>query len=113
MQCADISQHDWHLGQILCNTIESNGETRVHCILLDFSQGSVGLDQQDFHRVDDFAECLRILCDPDSGFNADLVWENFGLRESWDHMFASVKVNDKVKWTTNTDPIDTLVPWGR
>ncbi|KAK7678313.1 hypothetical protein QCA50_018661 [Cerrena zonata] len=111
MQCVDVSQHDWHLGQILCNTVSSNDETRVHCILLDFSQMSVSLDQQEFHRLDDFGRCLQILCNPKSGLDAELVWDNFGTREPWDKISSTVKVNGETRWAQQGDPFIRIVPW--
>ena len=115
IQYSDISQHDWHLGQVLCNPVETRSQaldgSNVHCVLVDFSQASVSIDQQEFHRVDDFGQCLRTLCNPKSGFNADLVWENFGSREHWDMVAANVNVNAESKWTEKTSPIANLVPW--
>lgn len=113
MQYADVSQHDWHLGQILCNTVPSSqDETRVHCVLIDFSQASIGIDKHEFHRIDDFGQCLRTLCNPRSGFRASLVWDNFGLRETWDQIGASVNVDGESKWTIKTSPLNTIAPWG-
>ena len=42
---------------------------------------------------------------PKSGFDADLVWDNFGSREHWDMIAASVNVNAEFEWTEKTSPI--------
>ena len=112
LQRADLSQHDWHDGQILCNINTSSRDPHVHCVLIDFASVTTGLKEQDAHRGDDFSDALQVLVRPSVGIDPDLVWDNFGKREPWDRIAASVKMpveGDIFRWTESQDPFPSFV----
>ena len=111
LQCADLSQHDWHSGQILCNVRTlPTGESQAHCILIDFASVTVGLEEQDAHREDDFSGCLAALCEEIVGLDADLVWDTYGKREPWDTFFAKIDIKEEARWIERQDPLTNFLP---
>ncbi|TFY79421.1 hypothetical protein EWM64_g4590 [Hericium alpestre] len=85
LQYSDVSQHDWHLGQILCLVPEpdSPGEEAApaHCVLVDFAQTRQSYWKMDSQFANDAGEAMRTLL---SVLDEDLVWDNWAPREMWD-----------------------------
>jgi len=110
LQCADVSQHDWHTGQIMCNTsVERHSDEPLapsaHCVLIDFSSTTQSVEEE-IHRTDDFGDILRILLEPSTQLDAELVWKHFSTRESWDLISSSVLVNNQQRFAQATDPFE-------
>ena len=63
IQCADISQHDWHGGQILCNHSPSS---QVHAVLIDFSATTQTVDIDVNLSKDDYGRCVSAVQDVSS-----------------------------------------------
>ena len=74
MQCADISQHDWHGGQILCNFPPSS---QAHAVLIDFSATTQTVDPNEDHSKDDYGRCVSAIVHTP---NLETKW----LCEYWD-----------------------------
>lgn len=100
LQYSDVSQLDWHGGQILCIT----EPTTTHCVLIDFASAFQTLDSFYHHGKDDYAKCLEILLDPKHGMDNELVWTQYEERETWDFGELCVKFNGKVHNLEAPDP---------
>ena len=86
MQYADISQHDWHADQILCNLPPSS---QAHAVLTNFSATTQTLDPDvDLSLRDDYGRCVSAITHHDTGLDRNWVWEYWDRdemkRESWD-----------------------------
>lgn len=83
LQQADVSQHDWHPGQILASRHENEG---LHCVLVDFARATFTIEPGVRHAADDVNNCLYVLCDEEDGLGlpGSLVYEHFRWREPWD-----------------------------
>jgi hypothetical protein len=109
LQCADVSQHDWHQGQIMCNILsdcpaqDPSGPLApvVHCVMVDFSTATVNVTEE-IHRSDDFGDCLVILLR--CGFDGELVWKHFGERESWDRISLYLTIKGERRKAKAADP---------
>ncbi|OBZ76071.1 hypothetical protein A0H81_03276 [Grifola frondosa] len=85
LQYGDISQHDWHAGQILAHHAPTASDPdRVHCVLVDFSAATQSLYLSENHRDDDFGDCTEALIEEGTGLFEDFVMEHMGTREVWD-----------------------------
>lgn len=62
LQYVDISQHDWHGGQILIR--RSTMVPAVHCIFIDFAACSQNLTGGEDHAENDFIGGLGSLAGP-------------------------------------------------
>ncbi|KZT28358.1 hypothetical protein NEOLEDRAFT_1129754 [Neolentinus lepideus HHB14362 ss-1] len=89
LEHADISQHDWHKGQILVNRHRSC----VHCVLIDFACASTSLHHADFHRDDDFGFAFDTLSLPETGIDRELIWNHLGERQCWDTISSTTVIN--------------------
>jgi hypothetical protein len=86
MQCSDISQHDWHAGQILCNR---SSQTQAHAVFIDFSATTQTLDLDIDLSKDDYGRCVSAITRrPETGLDPKWVceyWNNDEMkREDWD-----------------------------
>jgi hypothetical protein len=82
LQHGDVSQHDWHPGQVLCTV---NPQTQhASAILIDFALSSTTTDAAVKHWVDDLARCLAVLADTRTGIQLEIITEIFNRREPWD-----------------------------
>ena len=89
IQCSDISQHDWHAGQILCNLSRSSSPPQAHAILIDFSSTTQTLDLDIDLSKDDYGQCISAITHEDTtGLDAKWVceyWDREEMkRECWD-----------------------------
>jgi hypothetical protein len=62
LQSADVSQHGWHSGQIMCKVVDQNADhpdalQNVHCVLVDFSATTQSIEGYD-HMTGDFWSCF-------------------------------------------------------
>jgi hypothetical protein len=113
IQCADISQHDWHAGQILCH-LSSSG-SQAHAVLIDFSATTQTIDLDvDVSKDDDYGLCVSaIINQKRSGLGTKWVceyWDRDGMeRESWDTgsfgLFEELKDGHEYYWSPrDVDP---------
>ena len=90
LDVADISQRDWHSGQILLHT---NSKTKVdHALLIDFASTTQTWDPNVLNNIANYFGILRILLDGQgNGFDANLVWKHYGEPDDWDPLQAAVQ----------------------
>jgi hypothetical protein len=86
IQCADISQHDWHGGQILCNLPPSS---QAHAVLIDFSATMQTIDINVNVSKDDYGKCVSAITRlKNTGMDMKWVceyWDRDEMkRECWD-----------------------------
>ena len=86
IQCGDISQHDWHGGQILCNLLPSS---HAHAVLIDFSATLQTIDLDVNLSKDDYGQCVSAITDlKNTGMDVEWVceyWDRDEMkRECWD-----------------------------
>jgi hypothetical protein len=112
LQCADVSQHDWHSGQIMCMVIRQNNDDpdapqpqSVHCVLVDFSATTQSIEEE-HHMNDDFGSCLAVLMETDLGLNPEIAWRNFGEREYWDLNMLSAIVGGERRFSVAAEPYE-------
>ena len=87
IQCADISQHDWHGGQILCNFPPSSSQ--AHAVFIDFSATMQTVDLDVDLSKDDLGRCVSAITVLDNtGMDVKWVceyWDRDEMkRECWD-----------------------------
>lgn len=64
MQNCDVSQHDWHSGQILCilHTAPTSSGILGHAGLIDFSATTQTLDDLEIdYSADDYGKCVSAI----------------------------------------------------
>jgi len=69
MQYSDVSQLDWHPGQILCNipsSTSSSSQLQTHAVLIDFSAMTQTLDPDISLSNEDYGNCASELTDMDT-----------------------------------------------
>ncbi|KAK1215352.1 hypothetical protein PQX77_022036 [Marasmius sp. AFHP31] len=85
LQCADVSQLDWHPGQLLCPRHPVQGH---YAVLIDLTRTSMAIDPEEYHGTDDLEACYAMFCDDDpdvrTGLRRELVDAHFCWREDWD-----------------------------
>jgi hypothetical protein len=87
IQCADISQHDWHGGQILCNLSPSS---QAHAVLIDFSATTQTIDIDVNLSKDDYGLCVSAITALHNTTGMDMKWvcdywdRDEMKRECWD-----------------------------
>ena len=86
IQCADISQHAWHGGQILCNLPPSS---QAHALLIDFSATTQTIDLDVNLSNDDYGRCVSAITElKNTGMDVKWVckyWDRDEMkRECWD-----------------------------
>jgi hypothetical protein len=106
MQCCDVSQHDWHAGQILCNLSKS---LEAHAVFIDFSASMQTTDIDEDLSTDDYGRCLGAISLPNS-LGIDYKWVcDFWMRpemarESWDARSMGF-IKEGLNWSyRNKDP---------
>ena len=87
MQSCDVSQHDWHSGQILCNL--PSPQALAHAVLIDFSATTQTLELDVDLSKDDYGKCTSAISHNDvTGLDPEWVfaqWDREDMkRESWD-----------------------------
>jgi len=112
LQRADVSQHDWHSGQIMCRVVRRNADDpdapqaqSVHCVLVDFSATTQSIEEED-HMNDDFGSCLAVLMGTDLGLNPEIIWQNFSEREYWDLNMLSAVVAGERRFSIAAEPYE-------
>ncbi|KAK7688650.1 hypothetical protein QCA50_008188 [Cerrena zonata] len=89
-QYADISQHDWHRGQILMyHTTNGRNKPSVYCVFVDFASCRQSTAAREHDTRDDLIESAYSLIGPDDALSPELVAQIYGHRELWD------------RWSTN------------
>jgi hypothetical protein len=90
VQCSDISQHDWHAGQMLCNLTPSSSQAQqAHTVLIDFSATLQTLDLDVDLSKDDYGRCVAAITHQDiTGLDGKWIcayWDRDEMkRECWD-----------------------------
>ena len=90
MQCSDVSQHDWHAGQILCNICPSlSSSSPAHAVLIDLSATLQTLDLDVNLAKDDYGRCVSAITHESiTGLDPKWVceyWDRDEMkREIWD-----------------------------
>ena len=92
MQCSDVSQLDWHTGQILCNirpSTCSSSQPQAHAVLIDFSSTIQTLDPDVSLEKDDYGLCVNAIARQEhTGMDMKWVFEYWDRdemkRECWD-----------------------------
>ena len=108
IQCADISQHDWHGGQILCNLLPSS---QAHAVLIDFSATLQTIDLDVNLSKDDYGECVSAIThSKNTGMDMKWVceyWDRDEMkRECWDAYevsFGSFKGGNEYSWRSGLE----------
>ena len=106
IQCADISQHDWHPGQILCNLTLSS---QAHAVLIDFSATTQTLDLDVDLSLDDYGHCVSAISFPEiTGLDVKWVceyWDRDEMkRESWDTNRMGLREGEYIWSSYGVDP---------
>jgi hypothetical protein len=89
IQCSDISQHDWHANQILCNISHSSSPSQAHAVLIDFAATTQATDIDIDHSKDDYGRCIGAIMH-EGIIGVDLQWackyweRDEMKRECWD-----------------------------
>jgi len=89
LDVADVSQRDWHAGQILLYT---NPTTKLdHAVLIDFASTTQTWKPDEPNFINYFG-VLRVLLgnEGDVGFDVEVVWKHFGEPDDWDDVVASI-----------------------
>ena len=84
LQRFDVSQHDWHSGQIYCRRVyavgsaipvesEGHSEVLVHAVFVDFSATYQTTDVNYKYVVDDYSECVQSILDAETT-SLDAKW---------------------------------------
>ncbi|TFK31769.1 hypothetical protein BDQ12DRAFT_671616 [Crucibulum laeve] len=81
LDVADVSQRDWHNGQILLCTNETTKAD--HVVLIDFASTTQTWDSDEPNLIENYFGILRVLL-TDVGFDLDLVWKHYGEPDDWD-----------------------------
>ena len=92
MQCSDVSQLDWHTGQMLCNIPPSTcsfPQPQAHVVLIDFSATIQTLDPDVSLEKDDYGLCVNAIARQEyTGMDMKWVFEYWDRdemkRECWD-----------------------------
>lgn len=90
LDVADISQRDWHAGQILLYT---NPTTKLdHAVLIDFASTTQTWKPDEPNFINNYFGVLRVLLgnEGDVGFDVEVVWKHFGEPDDWDDVVASI-----------------------
>lgn len=86
LDVADVSQRDWHAGQILLHT---NPTTKLdHAVFIDFASTTQTWETEELNFLNNYFQVLRILMRKKTGFDPELVWKYFGEPDDWDPLFA-------------------------
>ncbi|KAK7688658.1 hypothetical protein QCA50_008196 [Cerrena zonata] len=94
-QYADISQHDWHRGQILIyRTANGDNKPSVHCVFIDFASCTQSTAAWEEHTRDDILNSAYSLIGPDDVLSPELVARVYGRRELWDRWSSSLEYED-------------------
>ncbi|KAF8162116.1 hypothetical protein BJ912DRAFT_1006667 [Pholiota molesta] len=98
LDVADVSQCDWHSGQIIMYT---NPITKIdHAILIDFASTTQTWHRDGPHRLSNYREVFFILVNCDA-FDVELVWKHFGDPDDWDPIvFRTVRHKGGNDWIT-------------
>jgi hypothetical protein len=111
VQCSDISQHDWHAGQILCNLSpsSSSSQAQAHAVLIDFSATTQTLDLDVDLSKDDYGRCVSAITHQDiTGLDSKWVckyWDRDEMkRESWDTSGMTMVKREYVWSSKAVDP---------
>jgi hypothetical protein len=93
LQRSDVSQHDWHQGQILCNLSHASSPPQAHAVFIDFAATTqaidVDIDVAVDHEKDDYGRCVAAITrESYPGVDMQAVckyWDRDEMkRESWD-----------------------------
>lgn len=94
-QYADISQHDWHRGQILMyRTTNGDNKPSVYCVFIDFASCTQSTASCEQHTRDDLIRNAYTLIGPDHALSPELVAQIYGHRELWDRWSTSPYYED-------------------
>lgn len=88
LDLADVSQHDWHPGQILIRTEPS---TQIdHAVLIDFASTSQTVASDDRILLQNYVGMFSVLRGRAGPVSLDeqLVWKYFGEQDNWDGMIT-------------------------
>ncbi|KAI0783445.1 hypothetical protein C8Q75DRAFT_783049 [Abortiporus biennis] len=90
LDMADITQFDWHPGQILIHT---NPSTKVdHCVLIDFAITNQTWSSIVPNWTINYMEMIRVVFDKKAGLKPDLIWKHFAEPDEWDPIRLSVPI---------------------
>ncbi|KAF8348694.1 hypothetical protein F5887DRAFT_951448 [Amanita rubescens] len=111
MQYSDVSQLDWHPGQILCNIPPSmsSDSSQAHAVLIDFSATTQTLDPDvDLSNLDDYGSCASAIARL-TGMDTKWVceyWDRDEMkRECWDANSMGAVFRSGYTWSTSgVDP---------
>ncbi|KAF8957526.1 hypothetical protein BDZ97DRAFT_1846024, partial [Flammula alnicola] len=88
LDVADVSQRDWHAGQILLYT---NPTTKLdHAVLIDFASTTQTWEPDELNYIHNYFGVLRVLLgrEGEGGFDPELVWEHYREPDDWDPVIA-------------------------
>jgi len=109
MQYSDISQLDWHPGQILCNippSTSSSSQPQAHAVLIDFSATTQTPDPDVDLSKDDYGTCASAIARV--GIDTKWVcnyWDRDEMkRECWDAKSMGAFFHGYIWSTRGVDP---------
>ncbi|KAF9441842.1 hypothetical protein P691DRAFT_739419 [Macrolepiota fuliginosa MF-IS2] len=92
LHIANVSQRDWHHGQVLFFTDSGAGPN--HAVLIDFASTTQTWELEEPNFINNYLGLICVLLgrEGDVGINSELVWEHFGEPDDWDAVWAIVPV---------------------
>ena len=113
MQHSDVSQHDWHPGQILCQVgspaSSSHRDIPSHAIFVDFSASTQTMDLDYELGGDDYGDCVRTIAHSSiAGLEMQWVYDYWMrsdmLRDDWDGENTAIFGEGTYVW--NSERVD-------
>ncbi|KAG6887344.1 hypothetical protein C0995_015939 [Termitomyces sp. Mi166 len=91
LDVGDISQRDWHSGQILLYT---NPITQVnHAVLVDFGLTTQTYQEENLNYLGNYGGMLTVLVYQNCMLNRSLIWKHFEEPDDWDPIDDRMDVN--------------------
>jgi len=117
MQCSDVTQHDWHAGQILCNLCPSlsSSSSPAHAVLIDLSATLQTLDLNVNLAKDDYGRCVSAITHEnitglDPKWVCEYYWDRDEMkREIWDVYRVGIMRNGYHWSSKREEPIDGII----
>jgi hypothetical protein len=95
LDIADVSQRDWHSGQVILTTDPTTHAD--HAVLIDFASTTQTWEPQELNHIHNYFHMFRVLLGRvgDVALDSNLVWEHFGEPDDWDPVFGIFPITDE------------------
>jgi hypothetical protein len=88
LDVADVSQRDWHSGQVILYT---NPTTKLdHAVLIDFASTTQTWEPNEPNYIGNYIGLFMVLLDSDVPLDSELVWKHYGEPDDWDPVTAYI-----------------------